>query len=69
MKNDRISISIGDTVFLTGEENHIAHNMNAVVGKVRKGYYVKKKKSFSNKKHETKTRTALTRYLAQIAKK
>ena len=33
------------------------------------GFYVQKKKSFPNKKHETERRTALTHYLGQITEK
>ena len=72
MKNYRNSILIACTVFLTSEENRIVVLLTTWlrVGKGAKGlfgFYIKKKKSFSGKKHETKRRTALTHYLSQIA--
>ena len=53
-------------VLLTGEENgncHFAHNMAAVLGKVRKDYLffsVKKKKSFSKKNVKERETVLLT---------
>ena len=63
-----------DTVFLTSEENRIVILLTIWprVGKSMEGlhcFYVKKKKSFSNGKHETERRTALTHYLGQITQK
>ena len=74
VKNDLSSILLGYTVFSLVKKIVLSFcsQRGRRVGKVAKGlsgFYVKKKKSFSNKKHETKRRTALTHYLGQITKK